>query len=114
MPELLTLPINSPANIDYYVDLTSQLRNGNGTVNLVQTSSDEPTAQLPISFAADSLSFSVPLADLGDSNGQVDFGVIVGGPPPDYTNELVGSRWAKPEPASVAAVSSLILPPVHS
>jgi hypothetical protein len=109
--ELLTLPSNNPANIGYYVDLEPVTNSNLGPgyfVDLVQTSSDDTTAELPITFASNSFSFSLPLSDLGNSNGQVNFGVIVGAAslPP---NELVGSTAVVPEPGSVVALSSLML-----
>ncbi len=67
-----------PTKVQYFVDLQSEAGDA-GFVDLVSASNPAQTAAtLPITYGANSFSVSVPLGDLGNSNGLVEFGVNVG------------------------------------
>ncbi len=90
-----------PIKVQYFVDLQSEAGDP-GFVALVNSSSLQTVATLPITYAADSFSLSVPLSDLGRSNGQVGFGVNVG-TFSELTDQLAGSTatGSIPEPSSL-------------
>ena len=90
-----------PTKVQYFVDLQSEAGDS-GFVNLVTTASSQTTATLPITYTSDSFSVSVPLSDLGNSNGQVEFGVNVG-TFSELTDQLAGSTATNviPEPSGL-------------
>ncbi len=93
-----------PTKVGYFLDLQSEGTHP-GFVDLIDTSTLMSTATLPISFAADSFSVAVPLSDLGNSNGNVNFGVNVG-TVSELTDQLAGSTANSgavvPEPSALA------------
>ncbi len=111
-PELLASPFGGtldPTKVQYFVDLQSEAFNP-GFVNLVDTATDETADTLPISYTTKSFSVAVPLSDLGNSNGQVNFGISVGNVS-EMTSQLVGSTAKTgviPEPSSLVVWSLML------
>ncbi len=90
-----------PTKVQYFVDLQSEAGDA-GFVDLVSASNSQTAATLPITYGANSFSVSVPLGDLGNSNGLVEFGVNVG-TISELTDQLAGSTatGSIPEPSSL-------------
>lgn len=93
---------NGPLGVDYAVSLDSVGGTIPGDVDVISTSSLLTLVSVPIIYASESLSFSIPISALTDPvavNSLVNFGAIVGNPN-GVTSTLEGFA-SIPEPSSL-------------
>jgi hypothetical protein len=94
---------------EFYVHLTSELLHP-GFVDVISTSTDVSTGLVAITYGGNSISFSIPLSLIGNDNGLVNYGALVGvfsGATDRFVNgALPASTGTAPEPATALLVGT--------
>lgn len=101
---------NGPLGVDYVVDLDSVGGSVPGDVDVISTISLLTLVSVPITYTSNSLSFSIPIADLTDPvavNSQVNWGAIVGNPigPTDTLEGFVSTSIPEPSSLTLAGLA---------
>ncbi len=90
----------SGLGVEYFVELESE-KNHAGSVEVLDAATFLPVDIVPISFASNSFSLTIPLASIGGDDGHVNFGAIMG-TITESTDQVLGNTRVIPEPGSLA------------